>query len=237
MTYTNTERAMDRVGAVIVAAGMSKRMGGADKIFAAIDGAPLLAHTIAAFQRSPVIDRIVLVLAKARVGTGIELVKQHQWTKVIAVCAGGARRQDSVGEGLKRLGDIEWVMIHDGARPCLTQDIIERGLEAAQESGAAIPAIPVADTIKVVSGDSYVVDTPQRDGLYAAQTPQVFRFDIISAAHRMAEDDVTDDAILAERAGHKVKIFTGSSTNIKVTTKEDLIIAEAIIKSIAKRRH
>ncbi|MFA5367737.1 MAG: 2-C-methyl-D-erythritol 4-phosphate cytidylyltransferase, partial [Dehalococcoidia bacterium] len=93
---------MDRVGAVIVAAGRSERMGGADKIFAAIDGAPLLAHTVAAFQRSPVIERIVLVLAKARVGTGIELVKQYQWTKVIAVCAGGARRRYAVGEGLRR---------------------------------------------------------------------------------------------------------------------------------------
>jgi 2-C-methyl-D-erythritol 4-phosphate cytidylyltransferase len=226
---------MERVGAVIVAAGRSERMGEADKIFADIDGAPLLAHTVTTFQRSPVIDRIVIVLAKGRVGTGIDLVKQYQWTKVISVCAGGARRRDSVSEGLKRLGDVDWVMIHDGARPCLTQDVIERGLEAARDCGSAIPAIPVADTIKVISDDSYVVDTPPRDMLRAAQTPQVFRFDIISAAHRMADDDVTDDARLVERAGHKVKIFRGSNTNIKVTAKEDLIIAEAIIKSRKKR--
>jgi 2-C-methyl-D-erythritol 4-phosphate cytidylyltransferase len=227
---------MERVGAVIVAAGRSERMRGADKIFAEIDGDPLLAHTVAAFQQSPVIDRIVLVLARSKVAVGLDLVKQYQWTKVTSVCAGGVRRRDSVAKGIKRLGDVDWVMIHDGARPCVTQDIIERGLKAAGESGAAIPAIPVADTIKAVSYDSYVVDTPPRDSLRAVQTPQVFRFDIISAAHLLDDDDATDDAVLAERAGYKVKVFHGSNANIKVTNKEDLAIAEAIIRSKKKRK-
>jgi 2-C-methyl-D-erythritol 4-phosphate cytidylyltransferase len=226
---------MEKVGAIVVAAGKSERMGGVEKIFAIIDGKPLLAHAVEAFQRSPIVDSIVIVLAKDKVGIGLDLVKKFGWNKVAAVCPGGARRQDSVSEGLNRLGKVDWVMIHDGARPCVTQDIIERGLEAARESGAAIPAMPVADTIKIVSPDFYVKDTPPRAQLWAVQTPQVFRFDILSEAHRKAKGDVTDDAGMVENLGHKVKVFRGSYTNIKVTTPEDLIIAEAIIKPRKQR--
>jgi 2-C-methyl-D-erythritol 4-phosphate cytidylyltransferase len=222
---------MDKIGAIVVAAGKSERMGGVEKIFARVSGKPLLAHTIEVFQRSPVIDCIVIVLAKDKVSDGLDLAKKYHWTKVIAVCAGGARRQDSVSEGLKQLGKVDWVLIHDGARPCVTQDIIEQGLEQAKDTGAAIPAMPVADTIKIVSSDSYVKDTPPRDKLWAVQTPQVFRFDIISEAHRKAKSNVTDDASMVESLGHKVKVFRGAYTNIKVTTPEDLIMAEAIIKS------
>jgi 2-C-methyl-D-erythritol 4-phosphate cytidylyltransferase/2-C-methyl-D-erythritol 2,4-cyclodiphosphate synthase len=228
---SNTEHIMEKVGAIVVAAGKSERMGGVEKIFAAIDGKPLLAHTVESFQQSPIVDSIVIVLAKDKVSDGLDLAKKYHWSKVVAICPGGTRRQDSVSEGLNRLGKVDWVLIHDGARPCVTQDIIERGLEAARESGAAIPAMPVADTIKVVSSDSYVKDTPPREKLWAVQTPQVFRFDIISEAHRKAKGNVTDDASMVESLGHKVKIFKGSYTNIKVTTPEDLIIAEAILKS------
>ncbi len=231
MNNLNMGHSMDKVGAIVVAAGKSERMGGVEKIFATINGKPLIAHAVEAFQRSPIVDSIVIVLAEDKVGIGLDLVKKFGWDKVIAVCAGGARRQDSVSEGLKRLGKVDWVLIHDGARPCVTQDIIKRGLEEARECGAAIPAMPVADTIKVVSADSYVKDTPPRDKLWAVQTPQVFRFDIISEAHRKTKANVTDDAGMVESLGHKVKVFRGSYTNIKVTTPEDLIIAEAIIKS------
>ena len=222
---------MDKVGAIVVAAGKSERMGGVEKIFVHISGKPLLAYAVETFNQSPIVDSIVIVLAKDKVGIGLDLVKKFGWNKVISVCAGGARRQDSVSEGLKRLGKVDWVMIHDGARPCVTQDIIERGLEEARECGAAIPAMPVADTIKIISNDSYIKDTPPRDKLWAVQTPQVFRLDIISEAHRKTKGNVTDDASMVEGLGHKVKVFMGSYTNIKVTTPEDLIIAEAIIKS------
>ena len=235
MIDSNTEHIMEKVGAIVVAAGKSERMGGVEKIFAIIDGKPLLAHAVEAFQQSPIVDSIVIVLAKDKVGIGLDLVKKFGWNKVVAVCPGGARRQDSVSEGLKQFDKVDWVMIHDGARPCVTQDIIERGLEQAKETGAAIPAMPVADTIKVVSSDSYVKDTPPRAQLWAVQTPQVFRFDILSEAHRKAKGDVTDDAGMVESLGHKVKVFRGSYTNIKVTTPEDLIIAEAIIKSRKQR--
>jgi 2-C-methyl-D-erythritol 4-phosphate cytidylyltransferase / 2-C-methyl-D-erythritol 2,4-cyclodiphosphate synthase len=226
---------MDKVGAIVVAAGKSERMGGVEKIFAPIDGKPLLYYAVEAFQRSPAVNCIVLVLAKDKVKCGLDLAQKYRWTKVSAICAGGARRQDSVNKGLRQLGKVGWVMIHDGARPCVTQDIIERGLDAAKETGAAIPAMLAADTIKVVSTNSYVKDTPPRDKLWAVQTPQVFRFDIISEAHRKAKSNVTDDAAMVESLGHKVKVFKGSYTNIKVTTPEDLIIAEAVIKSKKKR--
>jgi 2-C-methyl-D-erythritol 4-phosphate cytidylyltransferase/2-C-methyl-D-erythritol 2,4-cyclodiphosphate synthase len=203
----NTEYVMEKVGAIIVAAGKSERMGGVEKIFALIDGKPLLAHSVETFQQSPTVDSIVIVLAKDKVGIGLDLARKYHWSKVVAVCPGGTRRQDSVSEGFKHLGKVDWVMIHDGARPCVTQDI------------------------KVVSSDSYVKDTPPRDKLWSVQTPQVFRFDIISEAHRKAKGNVTDDASMVESLGHKVKIFKGSYTNIKVTTPEDLIIAEAILKS------
>jgi len=226
---------MEKVGAIVVAAGKSERMGGVEKIFAEIDGKPLLAHTVEVFQRCPSIDEIVIVLSQSKLNIGLSLAKEYHWSKVSTVCPGGARRQDSVNEGLQRLVRCKWVVIHDGARPCLTQKLITDGLREARDSGAAIPAMPVADTIKVISSNYYVKNTPPRDKLWAVQTPQVFRFDIISEAHRKARNNVTDDASMVESLGHKVKVFRGSYTNIKVTTPEDLIIAEAIIKSRKQR--
>jgi len=222
---------MKKVGAVIVAAGASSRMGGVNKIYANLAGKPLLAHTVNVFQKCSSIDQVVIVLSPDKVEEGWRLVKEHGWSKVSEVCPGGARRQDSVREGLKRLSGCQWVVIHDGARPCLTADLIERGLKEARHTGAAIAAIPVTDTIKVVSPSSFVEETPLRQRLWAVQTPQVFRFDIISEAYRKAEGDVTDDATLVENLGYKVKVYPGSEANIKVTTPEDLVLAEAILRS------
>ena len=222
---------MKKVGAVIVAAGTSRRMGGVNKIYANLAGKPLLAHTVSVFQECSSIDQVVIVLSEDKVEEGRRLVREYGWSKVSEVCPGGARRQDSVKEGLKRLHGCQWVVIHDGARPCLSIDLIERGLEEARRSGAAIAAIPVTDTIKIVSSDSFVEETPPRQRLWAVQTPQVFRFDIISEAYRRAEGDVTDDATLVENLGHKVKVYPGSEANIKVTTPGDLVLAEAILKS------
>jgi len=222
---------MRKVGAVIVAAGASRRMGGVNKIFANLAGKPLLAHTVKVFQQCSSIDQVVIVLNEDKVEEGRRLVKEYGWSKVSEVCPGGPRRQDSVKEGLQRLTGCQWVVIHDGARPCLSPDLIERGLEEAGHSGAAIAALPVTDTIKVVSPSSFVEETPPRQRLWAVQTPQVFRFDIISEAYRKAQGDVTDDATLVENLGYKVKVYPGSEANIKVTTPEDLVLAEAIIKS------
>jgi 2-C-methyl-D-erythritol 4-phosphate cytidylyltransferase len=221
---------MKKIGAIIVAAGASRRMGGMDKIFADIAGKPLLTYSVEVFQRCDSIDQIVIVLNKQRLDEGLKLARKCDWFKVSDVCSGGNRRQDSVEEGINRLVDCKWVVIHDGARPCLSQSLIETGLAEARSSGAAIPALPILDTIKAVSPDRIVEDTLPRERLYIAQTPQVFRLDIISEAYSKVRDDVTDDASMAERLGYKVKVYPGSVTNIKITTPDDLILAEAILK-------
>jgi len=220
-----------KVGAIIVAAGSSRRMGGVDKIFASLEGKPLLAHTVDVFQRCSAIDQAVIVVSKDKLEDGQGLVREHRWSKVVEVCPGGPRRQDSVREGLKRLSGCQWVVVHDGSRPCLSADLIERGLEQARDTGAAIAAIPVKDTIKVVSSDTFVEKTLLRHSLRAVQTPQVFRFDIINEVYQKDQDEVTDDATLVEQTGYKVKVYSGSDTNIKVTTAEDLALAETILRS------
>ena len=220
-----------KVGAIIVAAGTSSRMGGIDKVFAQLGDEPLLAKIVNVFQNCPPIDEIVIVLARKNLGQGRKLVKEYGWPKVIAVCHGGLRRQDSVRVGLKRLAGCDWVVIHDGARPCIDADIIERGLAAAHKSGAAIAGVPVKETIKIVSRRRLVQQTPERQSLWAAQTPQVFRYDLIAEAYRQVKTEVTDDASLVEQMGHKVEVYMGSYQNIKVTTPEDLAIAQVLLRN------
>lgn len=220
-----------KVGAIIVAAGTSSRMGGVDKVFAQLDGEPMLAKVTTVFQDCPVIDEIVIVVARRSLAQGRNLVKEYGWSKVSAVCPGGLRRQDSVREGLDRLAGCAWVVIHDGARPCVSADIIERGLAAARECGAAIAGVPVKDTIKIVSRRRLIQQTPTRQGLWAAQTPQVFRYALIAEAYRQVQNEVTDDAALLEELGHKVEVYMGSYRNIKVTTPEDLEIARVFLSN------
>lgn len=222
---------MEKVGAIVVAAGIGKRMGGTDKIFANLAGKPLLAHTVDVFQSCPAIDQVVIVLHEDRLQEGWQLIKKNRWSKVSDVCPGGARRQDSVKEGLQKLCDCQWVVIHDGARPCLSQTLIDEGLNEARQSGAAVPALSVTDTIKVIDSGSFVVETPLRQHLRSVQTPQVFRYDIINEAYRRSDRDVTDDATIVENLGYRVKVYPGSETNIKVTTPEDLYLAETFIKT------
>ncbi|MEC8856926.1 MAG: 2-C-methyl-D-erythritol 4-phosphate cytidylyltransferase [Chloroflexota bacterium] len=222
---------MSKVGAVIVAAGSSTRMDGVDKTFAPILGLPLVLHTIDRFELSPLVHQIVLVLAIDSIALGQQMVQQRGYTKVTNVCAGGQRRQDSVRFGLELLTACDWVIVHDGARPCLDDATIQRGLEAAAEFGSAVAGVPVKDTIKVVSTDQTVQETPDRSLLWAAQTPQVFRYRTLLDAHHASDRDVTDDAAMVESQGNPVKMFFGSYENIKVTTGDDLIIAETFLKA------
>jgi 2-C-methyl-D-erythritol 4-phosphate cytidylyltransferase len=217
-----------RVGAVIVAAGSSKRMKGIDKVFALLEGKPILARVIDTFEKCELVDQIVVVVSEQNIDKGRKLVAEEGWTKVADVCAGGRRRQDSVAAGLSRLSNCQWVVIHDGARPLLTANLIERGVEAAAETGAAIAAIPVTDTIKLAGDDRLVMGTPPRQNLRAVQTPQVFRFDIIARAYEQAKGNVTDDASLVEQAGHRVRLYEGAYDNIKITTPDDLLMAEIL---------
>ena len=220
-----------KVGAVIVAAGRSTRMGGVDKTFAPILGIPLIAHTLHRFQLSPRVDQVVLVLAKDSLEQGRKLVQEGGYSKVTSVCSGGRRRQDSVRFGLDLLTACEWVMVHDGARPCFDDPMLQRGLEAAAEFGSAVAGVPVKDTIKRIAENQMVRETPDRAQLWAAQTPQVFRYRTLLEAHKSCNQDVTDDAAMLESLGHPVKMFLGAYENIKVTTADDLLIAEAFLKA------
>ena len=219
-------------GAVIVAAGRSSRMGGVDKTFAPLLGTPLIAHTVERFEAHPAVTEIALVLAAESVERGQELAASRGWRKVARVCAGGERRQDSVYNGLAALSPCDLVLVHDGARPCLDAATLERGIEAAVEHGAAVAGTPVKDTIKRVSPELLVEETPERARLWAAQTPQVFRYDLLMQAHRICEADVTDDAAMVESLGHEVRMFEGTYENIKVTTAGDLVVAEAFLREM-----
>ncbi len=219
----------DRVGAVIAAAGESQRMGGVDKMFALIGRKPVLAWAVDAFQRCPSVQQIVVVVSQQNIEAAQKLVAEQGWSKVTEVCTGGKRRQDSVTAGLGRLSNCNWAIIHDGARPLVTADLIEKGLEAARETGAAVAAVPVTDTIKIARGDRIVHQTPPRQNLWAVQTPQVFRTEIIAEAYRQANGEATDDASLVEQLGHRVKLYAGSYDNIKITTPDDLALAEWLL--------
>ena len=219
-----------KVAAIIVAAGEGRRMQGIDKVFAPLGGEQILMRATRPFQQCQLINQIVVVVSGEKESRCRSLVAGPEWSKVSDVCLGGERRQDSVAAGLKRLKDYYWVVIHDGARPLVTVDLIERGLEAAKETGAAAAAVPVTDTVKVMDDDGIVRETPPRQNLRAVQTPQVFRFDIIQIAHQQDCGDVTDDASLVERLGHKVKLYMGSYDNIKITTPDDLALAGVLLK-------
>ena len=219
------------VGAVVVAAGKSSRMGGVDKIFTPVLGRPLLSFALDRLEAFQPVNEIVLVLESGSLGQGRDLIDAGDYGKVTHVCPGGERRQDSVRSGLDSLAPCDWVIVHDGARPCLDLPMLERGLAAAQEAGASVAGGPVKDTIKVVSSQGTVLDTPDRRSLWSAQTPQIFRYDLLRDAHGQCAQDVTDDAMMVESLGHPVKMFLGSYDNLKVTTPEDLILAEAFLES------
>jgi 2-C-methyl-D-erythritol 4-phosphate cytidylyltransferase len=219
-----------KTAAIIVAAGRGERMGGVDKVFVHLSGKPVLAWAVDTFQKCKLIDRIVIVLNEKNIERGEKLVAERGWSKVTDICPGGKERQQSVAAGLGRLKDCHWVVIHDGARPLVTEALIKDGLGVAEGSGAAVAAVPVTDTIKLADADGFVMGTPPRESLWAVQTPQVFRFDIIREAHRKAEGRVTDDASLVERLGYKVKLYMGAYDNIKITTPSELALAEVLLK-------
>jgi 2-C-methyl-D-erythritol 4-phosphate cytidylyltransferase len=218
-----------KVSAIIVAAGRGERMNGIDKMSALLAGKPVLARAVAPFQECPLVSQIVIVLAEGKVAWGKKLAAEFGFSKVTDVCAGGRERQQSVAAGLAQLKDCQWVVIHDGARPLVTEALITAGLEAAKETGAAVVAVPVTDTIKLAK-DGFILGTPPRESLWAVQTPQVFRFDIITEAHHRAKDMATDDASLVERLGYKVRLYMGSYDNIKITRPCDLSLAEILFE-------
>ena len=218
-------------GAVIVAAGSASRMGGIDKVMADLGGEPMILRTVRAFQNCDAIASIVIVTREDLIQPIAGLCRDMK--KVVAVVAGGGSRQESVHLGLNALPKgTKLAAVHDGARPLISWQIIDRVVRAANTYGAAAPAIPVKDTIKVVSG-GLVKETPDRATLQAVQTPQVFDFDLLRGALKKAETDgasVTDDCSAVERTGMKIKIVEGDERNLKVTTPMDLKIAELLLE-------
>lgn len=219
----------ERVGAIIVSAGASTRMQGVDKTIVDLGGMPLIAQTVDAFERCDAVGFVVLVVARLDLSEIADIAREREWKKVLHVRIGGQRRQDSVRLGLRALPECDWVVVHDGARPLVTSKVIESGLLTAVATGAATAAVPVVDTIKVVTDDGHVVETLDRRAIASIQTPQVFRRDLLQAAHDAIAEDVTDDASMLEAQGVPVEVFMGDRANIKVTTPEDLVIAEALL--------
>ena len=220
-------------GAVIVAAGTASRMGGIDKVMAQLAGEPMIARTVRQFQDCDAISEIVIVTREDLILPITGLCRGMD--KVIAVVAGGSSRQESVSLGLNALsGKVTLAAIHDGARPFVTWQLIDRVVRAANTYGAAAPAVPVKDTIKVVEG-RVVKSTPDRATLYAVQTPQVFDFDLLRGALAKAKQDgaqVTDDCSAVERMGMSVKIVEGDERNIKITTPMDLKIGSLLLEEL-----
>ncbi|MFA5065899.1 MAG: 2-C-methyl-D-erythritol 4-phosphate cytidylyltransferase [Dehalococcoidia bacterium] len=217
------------VVAIVVGAGSGSRMG-AEKTFLNLAGRPVIAWPVEVLQHNKNISEIILVLHNNNVDESRSLVAAMGWSKVTRVCAGGKLRQDSVKNGLDVIRDCELVLVHDAARPFLTDKLIDEGIEAASTTGAAATAVPVKDTIKQVDENRIVTATSPRSNLMAVQTPQVFRYKILKDAYDSLSVEVTDDAAAVERIGLKVKLYPGDYENIKITTREDLELAEIIAK-------
>ena len=212
--------------------------GGIDKLFLRLRGKPVLFYSLRALQRSPAVHQVLLT-CNARNRKKLEsLIRRHRFTKVKQLVRGGAERSDSVALALERICDGSgWVIIHDGARPMLNERMIREGLELARKRGSAVIASKVVDTIKKVNGRRRVHATVDRSGLYAVQTPQIFRRSLITNAYRHVRKkklSVTDDAAVLEARGGKVFLYEYDGPNMKITRRRDLLLAEALLKRVGR---
>lgn len=218
-------------GAVIVAAGSASRMGGIDKVMAPLGGEPMILRTVRAFEDCEAVKEIVIVTREDLMGPIVELCSG--FTKIRSVVQGGSSRQESVKLGLLALSkEVRLAAVHDGARPLVSGELIDKVIRAAHSYGAAAPAIPVKDTIKVFEG-GFIAATPDRSTLRAVQTPQVMDRDLLLGALEKAEQEgiaLTDDCSAVERIGMRVRLVEGEERNLKVTTPLDLKIAELLLE-------
>ena len=219
------------VGAIIVAAGKGSRMGlGYNKVLSPLCGRPVIEWTLQCFVHSRLIDHLVLVISPEDEEAMTRVCQSYIEELKIVIVYGGVDRQDSVYNGLRALDEeVEVVLIHDGARPFIDRELIVRSIDQACIHGAACSGMPVKDTIKIVDEEKVIRSTPDRASLWSAQTPQAFKKDIILEAYHIAFEKgirATDDACLAELAGYKVAMFVGDYRNIKLTSPEDLLLAE-----------
>lgn len=221
--------------AVIVAAGKGRRMGTeVSKQFLPLGGKEILAHSVEKFEKADNIRNIVLVTGEDSLQDVRDMAQEYGWKKITSVVAGGKERQDSVWNGLQAVSsDTEIVLIHDGVRPFVTEGILNHSIETAVEMGGCVAGVPAKDTIKVCNNENIAIATPDRSTLWQVQTPQTFQKELIIQAYQKAKAEGfvgTDDASLAEYSGCPVKVIMGSYRNIKITTKEDLLIGEAFLK-------
>lgn len=227
--------------AIVLAAGQSKRMNSRiQKQFLEIDHRPVLYYSLECFQKSPLIQDIILVTGEEMISyCKKEIVERYNFTKVTKVIAGGKERYDSVYQGLLACEDCDYVFIHDGARPFVTEAMLERGVFGVQETGACAIGMPSKDTIKISDKEGVVQSTPDRSRVWSVQTPQIFAYSLIRSAHeslrRKDMTGVTDDAMVVEQeSGVRIRLVEGSYQNIKITTPEDLDIAETFLKKYKK---
>lgn len=231
-----------RTVAIVPAAGSGNRMGRElSKQYLALGGMPLLVHTLNVFERCPLVDALLVVVPPPDVeAVRTEMLPRWSLKKLAGVIPGGKERQDSVRAGIEALDrETELVVIHDAVRPFITVELIENCIRAAAEEGAATVGVPVKDTVKEVGADGRVMRTCDRNLLWLTQTPQAFRRDIIENAHRAAVRDGyrgTDDTSLVERLGIAVRMIRGDYGNIKITTPEDLVIAEALLAALPQAK-
>ena len=228
-----TEKENKLISAVIVSAGNSTRMGGINKQFLELDGVPVIVNTITMFQRCNMIDEIIIVTRESEIDAVAKLVEKYDFYKVNNIVAGGETRQLSVYEGVtSTLNITDLVVIHDGARPLVTVKVIEETIKAAAEFGAAATGVKVKDTVKVVDDNDNIIDTPDRTYMRFIQTPQVFDKKLYLDAVNTVENskDFTDDCKLLEAYGKTIKFVDGDYENIKITTPEDVELAESYFK-------
>jgi len=222
-----------KIQAIIPSAGLGERLGACcGKPFVELKNKPLIVHTLEVFERCSLIDKVILVGNPDRLSDLEKLVSEYELSKVRAVVAGGAARKDSVNHAIQAVDeDTDIVVIHDGARPFVTAQLIERLLDACDQQTSVVAAVPVKPTIKRVDSQTQeVIETLKRSELWDIQTPQVFARDVIVRAYQQGADlDVTDDASLVEHLGFKVKVVEGDQQNIKITTPQDLVLAEQLL--------
>ena len=222
----------EKISIVVVAAGSSNRMGGADKQLMNLGGRPIFLHCLQAFEDCDLVDSISVVFSNSNVDACRKILLKAGLSKIIGISTGGVRRQDSVIAGIKTLIEkvpkCRFIAVHDGARPFVTQELIERGLRAVHKTGVAIPSIKIQDTLKEITDDSSVLKTIDRDRIRAVQTPQFFRADLLINHYQNLREEYTDDAAVVEHQGLEVTLFPGDEDNIKITTVKDLFKAKII---------
>jgi 2-C-methyl-D-erythritol 4-phosphate cytidylyltransferase len=236
---TNRTKMEGKTYAVVVAAGKGKRMAAdVSKQFMMLRDKPIVAHTLSVFDEQPAIDAIVLVVAARDIEYAEKnIVERYKYKKPIAVVEGGMERQKSVYNGLMSIkaNTSDIVVIHDGVRPLVTGAMVQDSIDAARAYGAAVVGVPVKDTVKRVNNAGFVMFTPRRDEFWVVQTPQAFKYGLIREAHERAMQDGfqgTDDAVLVERLGHPVKMVKGCYSNIKITTREDLVLVQEFMNDL-----